>query len=81
MNIDNKIIKGLRSEVITFLLWDELFDSCYRTKNIELIEKVRNAEVVCLTDAEKTLLSIKKDQLQVRIEELTEIKIKQKTRD
>ena len=76
--IENKILKELKYGRLTYVQWDDLYDSCHRISNIEIIEKVKNANVICLTSAEKDLLFLKKEKLQHIIDDLTPQKIKTK---
>ena len=48
--MEERIIKDLQNNNITYTYWDQYYNYCYKTENIDLINAVINANVITLSD-------------------------------
>ena len=74
--MEERIIKLLSEKTITYRYWEDYFDYCMKSDNIELINVILNANVIILNDANKELFEIKKCLLSARMDNLSNNKIK-----
>lgn len=76
--MEERIIKDLKNNNITYTYWDQYYNYCYKTENIDLINAVINANVITLSDNCKNQVILKKMLLEERLNRLNNIKPKEK---
>lgn len=76
--MEERIIKDLKNNNITYTYWDQYYNYCYKTENIDLINAVINANVITLSDNYKNQVILKKMLLEERLNRLNsnEAKVK-----
>ena len=76
--MEERIIKDLKNNNITYTYWDQYYNYCYKTENIDLINAVINANVITLSDNYKNQVILKKMLLEERLNRLNSNEAKAK---
>ena len=71
--MEERIIKLLSEKTITYRYWEDYFDYCMKSDNIELINAIINANVFSFSNNIDEIIIIKKNLLQARVERLEKI--------